>query len=363
MKGKLLALIITAAALPSPTVGESITSIDIVERSASIDCLDWCVTGVCFWLVCSPIPPMCWIETTPKISHNLPDLIVTAYDEPGDTPWTEMRATTGKLAATALEKVLEELAHAEAGGNLPLKSSVGEESLMQFKESQVVGSPVAGLTQFDVPFLCRSKAEPYLPYFMSEADGFSWRSGLPDSLTPQALTPGVREIGTWPSQTWGAVYPRSGFVQQPDDAKSSAVIAQRAIDVVTREGQPHIYVPYGWDGEREMIWGDRFATSKEECEKSGGDWSEVSDNVWQCFEQRSVQWLPGSNEATDKWQMISPVVSDHCEAFGAAGDWSTGKISEDGRYAWNYWRPYKCCIPGPGLFLTSIDTPPVCLTH
>ncbi len=40
---------------------------------------------------------------------------------------------------------------------------------------------------------------------------------------------------------WGNVYPRQGFLVQPDDFKAAAVMAQRAGDVITRNGQPHVY--------------------------------------------------------------------------------------------------------------------------
>lgn len=348
-----------ALLLSSNAVAESFNTLDIAVRGASEQCLDWCITGVCFWLVCSPFPPSCWIETTPQISHNLPDLVTSVYEQPGDLPWTEMKHTLGKLTGSTLSAAAKALLGYEPDGGTYLEGSLQSTSHLRFKEASVIGNPVTEITS-QFPFLCKSKVDPLFPYFASELDALPWRSGLPDSLTLEAITPGLREIGPDAFRTWGSVYPRSGFVNQSDDTRAAAVIAQRAIDVVTREGQPHVYVPYGHDGPKEMVWGDRWAQTKEDCQKEGGRWKEISDNIWQCREQRSVQWMPGSNEKTDQWQMISPVSDQSCGPFGDPDDWED-RQSNDGRYAWLYWRPYQCCIPGPGKFLTSISIPKVCL--
>ncbi|MFN3237617.1 MAG: TraU family protein [Pseudomonadales bacterium] len=42
-------------------------------------------------------------------------------------------------------------------------------------------------------------------------------------------------------QQWGPVWPRTGFINQKDDAKTAAVVAQRAGNLVTQTCQPHIY--------------------------------------------------------------------------------------------------------------------------
>jgi hypothetical protein len=57
-----------------------------------------------------------------------------------------------------------------------------------------------------------------------------------------SLIPGLREIGNWPLQTWGGVYPRTGWTTQAEEPKAAAVNAQRAGDIVTRDNQPHIYM-------------------------------------------------------------------------------------------------------------------------
>ncbi|WP_181943746.1 TraU family protein, partial [Klebsiella pneumoniae] len=91
-------------------------------------------------------------------------------------------------------------------------------------------------------YSCKGAATAWQPYFLSNLDALMWRTGLPESVYPEALTPGRREIGaTTAGNMWGNVYPRSGFVTQTDDYKAAAVTAQRAADIITRPGQIHVY--------------------------------------------------------------------------------------------------------------------------
>ena len=44
---------------------------------ACTDCLDWKLIGECNWLKCAGI--YCSLQVSPKVSHYIPDLIVTTY--------------------------------------------------------------------------------------------------------------------------------------------------------------------------------------------------------------------------------------------------------------------------------------------
>ena len=145
---------------------------------------------------------------------------------------------------------------------------------------------------------------------------------------PASLIPGLREIGTWPLQTWGGVYPRTGWTTQAEEPKAAAINAQRAGDIVTRWGQPHIYVPI-----------------------TGGSSS------------RQRVWPPGplveDNPATGVWQMLLPRAESTCKVFGTNDlasftGWGGGRVDAQGDYAWNLWRPYSCCRDR-GIFLFNVD--------
>ncbi|MEX0926138.1 MAG: TIGR03756 family integrating conjugative element protein, partial [Dehalococcoidia bacterium] len=177
--------------------------------------------------------------------------------------------------------------------------------------------------------LCPSATDPMVPYFQSALDSIAWRSGIPESIYYQALTPGVREIGNWPGNTWGNVYPRSGFLAQPEYPKAAAVIAQRAADIVTRTNQPHVYqpIPDNTNTAGMRVWNPNPATE--------GD------------------------RHTASWQMHLPVASTSCGAFGSddrfsgLAGWASGKGSNQRAYVWTMWRQYQCC-QRRGRYLHSV---------
>lgn len=157
-------------------------------------------------------------------------------------------------------------------------------------------------------YSCRSAATPFAPYFVSALDALVWRSGLPESLYPEALIPGQRELGRQSNANiWGNIYPRSGFVIQQDSYKSAAVVAQRVADIITRHGQLHVYHP---------LVG----------QPSPGYWppDPVRENT-------------GSQN--HKWQRLEPQLSTTCAIFPEAN----GPIAQSGNYAWALWQPYSCC--------------------
>ena len=325
---------------------ETFTSAEIISRSVSKNCLDWKVIGICYWLKCSP---KCRIKTSPKIQHNLPDLVATVY--PYESPWLEMRLS-------AVSNIYDSVI---SGGDASRQQRQSHQ--VKFREVEVIGNPAARFRNiFGVSFLCKSQTQPLHRYFSSQntpQNIIPWRGEGFDITKSESWIPGLREIGTWPTNTWGSVYPRTGFIQQSEDPKAAAVLAQRAIDIVTRGGQGFTYTPLGHTGYRPYLWGNPRATSSKDCKETGGRWqppnpiSGSSRGV--CLTQRSVQWMPPSNEKTDRWQMISPIANQQCETFGSAGPWSDGKESSDGNYAFNYWRKYKCCIPRSGRYIGSTE--------
>jgi hypothetical protein len=60
-------------------------------------------------------------------------------------------------------------------------------------------------------------------------------------IYPQAWVPGLGEIGSGYTQTWGNLYPRTGEIIQSHPVKASAVLAERVASIIYKEAQPHIY--------------------------------------------------------------------------------------------------------------------------
>ncbi len=333
--------------LSSTTVADKpVNTAYIVAKSMHFECLDWKIVGLCFWLKCTIFG--CYVVTTPKISHRLPDFVVTAYPQSGKSPWLEFN-TTFQVATKPLQPIL-------SGGHLSgIGSNKRQQDSVLFNETDVVGNPSSGLLKFG-KFLCKSEVTPFFPYFQSLLDASAWRSGYPDVLKSESTTPGQREIGNWPNSTWGSVYPRSGFVTQSDPAKAAAVTSQRAIDIVTGDRNGHIHQANKLKSQFDVRRGNTTSKNEKECKDSGGAWQSDSRNrSAHCVKQVWRQWVESGNENDSNWQMLYPKVSNRCEAFGQEGEWSFGKISERGEYVWNYWRRYKCCIKAGGSLIKSLE--------
>ncbi|HBQ6314165.1 TPA: TIGR03756 family integrating conjugative element protein [Klebsiella pneumoniae] len=212
---------------------------------------------------------------------------------------------------------------AEAGGDANPRT-VGQHSKVRFKNADAIGFPASdALANFFAQFgyVCAPSSQPFLPYFHSTLDGLAWRSGLPEMFYPEALTPGLHEVSK-DGDIWGNIYPRAGALSQTHDYKAGSVIAQRAADLVTRSGQPHVYIP--------------LAASSH-------------DGYW------PPDPVTEGDSNNHQWQMLVPQKSASCTIFpdGSSTDSYTDKLAEDGSYVWTLWRPYKCCPRRGQTFLGS----------
>ncbi|MEX5567344.1 TIGR03756 family integrating conjugative element protein [Pseudomonas syringae] len=278
----------------------------ITSSVLSPNCLEYRVVGICFWLLCTPFG--CTVKTSTKVRHFIPELVLSSYATTGNNPWTEIATLSSPISG------------AEGGGNL-LTPNTHRDNLPRFKNVDGIGHPggwIATQLASQSGYACASGATAFMPYYLSTLDSLAWRHGIPESFYPESLMPGIREIGRQASgNMWGNVYPRQGFLVQPDDFKAAAVMAQRAGDVITRNWQPHVYVPL-------------------------------------TPAQRDGYWPPGpiieNDASTHKWQLLYPQVQPTCVIFP-----SDPVQSADGGYAWSLWRPYSCCKREGQTFLFSID--------
>lgn len=223
----------TAIGLLGTTVSAlAIDTATLITSVLSPDCLAWRMVGICYWLSCSTFG--CTVQTSVKVRHYVPDAVVSSYSQTGSNPWAEVSLMSAPLP------------FAQGGGN-GTTNQTHENNLAVFKNADVIGHPgMAAFSRFASQFgvTCSGASVPFNPYLLSTFDTIAWRYGIPESVYPESLTPGVREIGSRMSvDLWGNVYPREGFLHQVDDFKSAAVVAQRAGDIVTRSGQPHVYQP------------------------------------------------------------------------------------------------------------------------
>ncbi len=308
-----------------------ISTSEIVSRTAeaAIACMQWTPVGLCFWLDCGWFS--CRIETSLKIGHYNPDLVVSSYNELGRNPWREMRGILGPIQQRAVRSLLGRLSKlpvGSAGNRTEGHAGRGDHANLVFRETDAIGHP-GGLFSWPDNLICDSQARVMQPYFLSGLDALAWRRALPEALYPASNIPGLREVGRWPIQTWGGVFPRTGWTIQAEGPKAAALTAQRAGDIVTRSNQPHIYRALG------------------EPNNSG---------------QRI--WAPGelleNDASTGYWQMLSPVTDRDCQVFGkddlaSMSGWGGGRVDTGGDYTWNLWRPYQCCQRAGQFFLFDIN--------
>jgi integrating conjugative element protein (TIGR03756 family) len=325
-----------ALALPLLMVASAragtISTSDIISRtaSASIACMQWMPIGLCFWLECTPFG--CSVTTSLKVGHYNPDLVVSSYNDLGDNPWSEIRSVLGQAQRTAANSLLGSLSPIpidSAGNRTEGTARNRDHKNLIFRETDAIGHPQGIFSDVVPELICESQTTPFVPYFQSSLDALSWRREVPEIFYPASLIPGLRELGSWPLQTWGGVFPRTGWTTQAEEPKAAALNAQRAGDIVTRLAQPHVYLP-----------------------------------VTGTFSTNQQVWPPGplieADHRTGTWQMLLPEVDSGCEAFGvndlaSVRGWGGGRVDPEGDYVWNLWRPYQCCERRGEIFLLSVD--------
>jgi len=327
-----LLLVSLSLMLSTSTRAGSISTSDIISKTAdaTFACMQWTPVGLCFWLRCSYFE--CDVESSLKIGHYNPDFVVSAYNELGHNPWQEIRSVLGEAQQSAAEGILgslSELPIDSAGNRTEGSSDNREHKNLLFRETDLIGHPLQIFSGATPETLCASQAEPFRPYFQSGLDAHSWRHAIPEVFYAASVIPGLRELGDWPLQTWGGVFPRTGWTTQAEEPKAAALNAQRAGDIVTRERQPHVYL-------------------------SLDEPSETEQKVW------PPDPLRETDHRTGTWQMLLPVTDAECAVFGIndladESGWGGGRVDEEGDYVWNLWRPYKCCEREGQLFLFDID--------
>ena len=318
--------------IPVAGVTGTITTPQIFAQTttAALSCMQWMPVGACFWLRCSFSG--CRVRTSIKVGHYNPDLVVSTYNELGGNPWAEIHATLGLAQKAAARGLLGSLLPVpiDSAGNRTEGASERDHKNLIYRETDAIGHPLSSLSGLvsGVGLLCPSQTTSFLPYFQSGLDALSWRQEVPEIFYPASLIPGLRELGTWPLQSWGGVYPRTGWTTQAEEPKAAAINAQRAGDIVTRTGQPHVYVPVTGSSGSMKVWPPGPLVEKD--------------------------------RTTGTWQMLLPKPELSCSVFGTNDlasftGWGGGRVDSEGDYVWNLWRPYQCCRRRGQVFLFNID--------
>ena len=304
-----------------------ITSAELSSLPADSSCHGYCITGVCLWLKCGW---GCRVVTSIRVRHRNPDLVVTTYDQVGQSPWVEYQSLLAALQISTLASLMSATTSTTPGGGQQSVGKTNSKQALRFKEADAVGHPKLLPLSLLTDAFCGSQATPYQPYFSSAMDALTWRLGGPEYLYVKNLLPGVREIGRWPLNSWGGLFPRTGFVMQNEDPKASAIVAQRVGNIVTQFLQPHVYLPLTgtpMDGKH------YFNVPKE---------------------------LKENQSSSGVWQMNAPQGGSSCQVFGKfdgplSTNWSNrSRTSEDNKAVWSLWRPYECCERKGQVYLGTV---------
>lgn len=310
-------------------VSAELNSVQITEQTlkAVDSCLKWKVIGSCSWLHCDLLG--CEVRVSLKVGHYRPDLVVSVYPTIESHPWKEIK-TVVKTAFEQVKKTLPEELRSLVEGNAlePGHNQKRATRNLRLFESDVFGHPLPDLPAIYANYFCTSESNLLTPYYSSLLDIVAWRNPEFESFSLSNFVPGTREIGQWPRFTWGSVYPRCGWINQPSPPKAAAVVAQRAADIAINGGLLRVRTSLGNSARGQKRWGPPN--------------------------------LRETNGNTGKWQMIHPIKQSSCAAFGtndllAARDWGGGKVDKKNAYLWVLWRPYQCCRKRGQVFLGADD--------
>ncbi len=198
-------------------------------------CSHYKITGVCIWKKDLISPP----TVTFKIDQYEPDAVVSVFSKPTNNPWDYAQTIIDPLAYdTGKTLYRDKTGFALEYGDEHTRSPRDIDT--RLFEADVIGNPALILLKH-LGVVLPSAAHPFKLYYSSLLDAYSWRSALVEGLFPGSLVPGLHDVGEIIVNDWGPVYPRTGFIAQPDFYKAAAVIAQRASDIITQDGQPHLY--------------------------------------------------------------------------------------------------------------------------
>lgn len=104
-------MILSAAGVPAASA--ALNSAQIVASAVSQSCISWRVSGICYWLLCTPFG--CRVVTSMKVTHFIPEAVVSAYNTPGSNPWREM-SLVSQVAGGLENAVTGALGGVSAGG-------------------------------------------------------------------------------------------------------------------------------------------------------------------------------------------------------------------------------------------------------
>ena len=183
------------SAVPASLHGINTSAIVTATARAMPSCLAYQLTGVCFFLKCTPFG--CSVETSIRVQHYVPDVVVSTYNAPAQHPWTDVGRKVAETLAKPGSKMLK----------LPLDSTANtareSEEIVTFKSTDAIGNPVgaamSGGGNFEYPDLSELQSFPSqeLPRIVN-----AWR--LVPVNAANDLVEGARALASNPGSLLGS---------------------------------------------------------------------------------------------------------------------------------------------------------------
>lgn len=209
------------------------------------------------------------------------------------------------------------------GGNLKNMNSAAQNKKLNDTTSNI-GEKVSSYGSVGQRIFCPINVTPFVPYYLSGLDSAQWRTGYPVTDPQHSLTitnPSSKDVIGANNEKWGYMFPREGTVNNPSDAKVGTVVAVRAASVL--------------NDKRNNI---RVVNKPDDSNHGFGGWGKLFPKLGDT--------TPNSKQAA-------------CHKKAS----NTGVINnENGGYAWTYWRRYNCDLRTTGIYITTVNFGPICLT-
>ncbi len=322
-------------------------------------------------------------------SDDVDDLADGAAD--ADLDGSDVTDGIDTLTDEVLSWSVEELADALEESIEDIQAQI-DEVLGQVQQLEDILSAMqgggAGIVIHPWRNFCKRDASVYKPYFLSGLDIIAWRWRLPEMVYPQTYSVPLRSdgeggfgffsksnhVGNFDVSTfdfgefefpewnyWGPIYPRAGGLMQSDMIKARAVAASRAVHVVTRAGEPHIYWPLRVKQHNDWIY-DGFKGSVK-APPTEFDPQDGETGLWQLIDAGEHGGGEHSCLRFGEEDALAPVptFNDDGEIDGVtAGSYPELVDSDDGRLLYNFWRKKVCCEdPDPpngiSIYLEDLD--------
>ncbi|MES1533492.1 TraU family protein, partial [Escherichia coli] len=116
LKSRLRACVLLLSVASLPLASASLNTASIIASAAAPDCISWRVSGICYWLYCSASG--CTVRTSVKVTHFIPEVVISTYTAPGGNPWKEM-SLVSRTAGGPENAITDGLSGLSAGGGNP----------------------------------------------------------------------------------------------------------------------------------------------------------------------------------------------------------------------------------------------------